>query len=253
MSAGSDGARRFPIDKEGSNMQRPTADRVPERALLGWIARHGVATVEDLSLRFSRSERSIEDALREAVAGGLVSRTGARSGKSKLFVATRLGLHAAGFHEMPVCSVSPRAERHLRALASTAVWLECTLGAHAEVLSERELRLGSRGQRPCGRPVASPYVHYAGGARKRPDLLIKPRSPVEGLPVAVEVELSRKSAARLYAICMAWKHCSEVDAVLYLAAPFLIEPLRVAIERAGAQQRIALLALAEHDVPATAF
>jgi hypothetical protein len=67
--------------------------------------------------------------------------------------------------------------------------------------------------------------------------------------VAVEVELTRKSQPWLEAICVAWKHCAGVAAVMYFAAPELLEPLSCAIERAGAQERIVVVELAGCDVP----
>jgi hypothetical protein len=218
--------------------------------LLVWIGRHGVATVENLSVRFALSERSVVHALRSACGSGLVRRIGAIEDDSALFALTGGGLRAAGLTQLRVCPVAPRAERHLRTVACAAAWLECRLSPSCEVLNERELHLGAgRILRENSVRAASPYVHHAAGARKRPDLLIRPISPADGLPVAVEVELSRKSATFLYAICMAWKHCQGVAGILYLAAPCVLDALAHAIERSGAEPKITVLALAESDAP----
>lgn len=219
--------------------------------LLRWIGRHGVGTAENLSIRFAVSEREAAGVLRRACAAGLARRAGTAPGEPALFVLTHRGLRGAGLARLHACRVAPRAEGHLRTVACAAVWLECELSPEFEVLNERELRWFS--QSPAqgnGVCAASPYVHHAGGSRKRPDLLVRPMSPVNGRPLAVEVELSRKSAASLAAICVAWKHCEGVEGVLYLAAPSLLDALRRAIDRAGAQRRITVLELAESDVPA---
>lgn len=224
----------------------PLRDLAP--VLLRWIGRHGVATAENLGIRFELSERCVRRALRPACAARIARCTRTTAHEPELFVLTRAGLRAAGLPQLRECRVAPRTEGHLRAVACTATWLECHLAGSCEVLNERELhRSSSRLGR--GFAAASPYVHHGGGARKRPDLLINPVSPVDGLPVAVEVELSRKSTASLDAICMAWKHCPGVAGVLYVAAPFLLTPLWQAIERTGAERRVIVLALADADVP----
>ena len=218
------------------------------RSVLTWIGRHGVATIENLSIRFGISERSVGRVLRAAASSGLVRRAGMRSEQPALFTLTPAGLQAAGLTWLRQCPVAPRAEGHLRAVASTAVWLECRFSDSCWIVSERELHAG-------GDPLAidprrvGPYVHHAGGVRKRPDLLVRPRRTTGGLPVAVEVELSRKSADSLGAICLAWKQCEALAGVLYLAAPRVLTPLERAVEEAGARGRITVLALQESDVP----
>ena len=229
-------------------MSTSPASGEDRRSVLAWIGRHGVATIENLSVRFGVPERSVARVLRSAAASGLVRRAGRPSEQPALFTLTLAGLEAARLTQLRPCPVAPRAEGHLRAVASTAVWLECRFRESCWILSERELHAG-------GDPVAidprrvGPYVHHAGGTRKRPDLLVRPRSTTGGLPMAVEVELSRKSADLLRAICLAWKHCPAVAGVLYLAAPRVLGPLDRAVEEAGAGRRITVLALQESDVP----
>jgi hypothetical protein len=238
-----------------SNFPRPcepvmVAEGELARELVVWAARHGVATARNLSVRFGYPERTIMARLCAAEEARLLRRAGVLRAEPELFVATRAGLRAVGIRGLRVCAATPRAEGHLRAVASAAVWLERRFGRDCDVLSERELLLHSRaGDLLRGRRLASPYVHHGGGAYKRPDLLIRPTSRADGLPVAVEVELSRKSVAWLRAICAAWNHCPEIAGVLYLVAPHLLKALRVAIEHAGAQRRIVPVALHGCDVP----
>jgi hypothetical protein len=222
----------------------------PARQLLGWIARYGVATAENLSLAFGLSDADVVAPLGNLREAGLLRMTGVLAAEPPLWVATAAGLRAAGRPDLKVCSASPRAEGHLRAVASTAVWLQRRFGSEHEVLSERELEGHLRSSRRRRRgSSARPYVHHHGGGYKRPDLLVVPGAPAGGLPVAVEVELTRKSQPWLDAICVAWKHCAGVSAVMYLAAPELLEPLARAIAAAGAQERIVVVELAGCDVP----
>jgi hypothetical protein len=218
--------------------------------LVAWTARLGVATVENLTIRFALPELEVRTALACAVRASLLRCTGVLRAEPEVFVATRAGLRAVGMGSLPVCSASPRAEGHLRAVASAAVWLERKFGSVCRVISERELQRYARThQLRGGRRLPSPYVHHAGGTHKRPDLLLRPNSPADGLPVAVEVELSAKSAAWLRAICVAWNSCPGVAGVLYLAAPCVLEPLRRAIEGANAERRIVVVPLDGSDVP----
>lgn len=232
---------------------RPDSEPVhaTARELCAWVARFGAATAADLAVRFDLPERRVCASLGKLVKRGLVRRTGALAGEREIFVATAAGLRAVGMRELGVCRASARAEGHLRAVSAAAVWLERGYGQRFEVWGERELRARQRLRNPGRvRPLASPYVHHRAGGYKRPDLLLVPRSPADGLPVAVEVELTRKTASRLEAVMRAWLGCADVSGVVYLAAPAVMEPVRMAIGRAGAHHRVAVLALADCDVPA---
>jgi hypothetical protein len=234
---------------ELSRGPQPAGSRGAAPALLAWIARLGVATAADLATRFELSPSRVERLIGRDVNEGLLREAGTLAREAPLLVATRAGLRAVGLSALGVCRASARAEAHLRAVASCAVWLERAHGERFEVWSERELRVRGRARWGGQRRFASPYVHVGAGAHKRADLLMVPRSAAYGLPLAVEVELSRKSDAQLQAICLAWKHCAEVAGVVYLASPAVVRPLGAAIERAGAGARIAVVALADCDVP----
>jgi hypothetical protein len=83
-----------------------------------------------------------------------------------------------------------------------------------------------------------------GGAMlHRPDLVLWPRAAAGELPVAVEVELTRKAAPRLTAICRAWARCRAVAGVLYLAPPDVHGALERAIEQARAGERVIVVPL----------
>jgi len=218
-------------------------------SLLTWLARHGAGTAEDLAVRFELGHRQMTTALCGMESEGLVRRAGVLVAEPELYVSTAAGLRASGIAGVRLCAATPRAEGHLRAVSAVAVWLECELGSRCDVLNERELARGATGHERV-RGAGRPYVSFAGGMYKRPDLLIRPRSASDGGPVAVEVELSRKSRAHIEAICMAWSRCRSVAGVLYMVAPGLVAPINDAIHGTGADERVTVLELAAADVPA---
>jgi hypothetical protein len=109
------------------------------------------------------------------------------------------------------------------------------------VVGERELR---REEREHGAELGSARLRPGpDGTRQihRPDLVLWP--DLEGLPVAVEVELSVKAPRRLADICRAWARCRCVAGVLYLVAPQVRCALERAIAEAQAGERIVVVAL----------
>ncbi len=111
------------------------------------------------------------------------------------------------------------------------------------MIGERELR---RDERERGVSLASARLGIGpdgGPLLHRPDLVLWPeRSRAgDGLPVAVEVELTIKAPRRLTEICRAWARCRTVAGVLYIAAPEVARALKRAIDRARAQTRIVVV------------
>jgi hypothetical protein len=111
------------------------------------------------------------------------------------------------------------------------------------VLGERELRRDERERgaelasaRLCPGPDGTRQIH-------RPDLVLWPDLADEGMPVAVEVELSVKAPRRLADICRAWARCRCVAGVLYLVAPQVRGALERAIAEAQAGERIVVVGL----------
>jgi hypothetical protein len=221
---------------------------VDRGALLTWIGRHGVACCEDLQLRFDSPSERVAALIAEALEAGLLRSSQSRPCEGPLYAATAAGLRAVGLGSLGVCPVAPRAEAHLRVVARAAAVLERLHGRSCAVLSERELCAGAHAGRWWSQ--LAPAVHHRGSVAKRPDLLLRPHRAGCGLPLAVEVELSVKPPAQLYAICAAWAACEALGGVLYLAAPAPARALRRAIRRARAGSKITVLALATEDVPA---
>jgi len=222
-----------------------TSDRAlsRERAqIVDWAARLGAITAEALSRRERATVASARSRLAAAARDGLLVRSSPLRHSPALYTATRAGLHAVGLGALGACEVSASNAAHLAACASVAAALESCYPDHA-VRGERELR---RDERELGVPLASASLHAPGARgtrRHRPDLVLW-RSDGDGLPIAVEVELTLKAPRRLQEICRAWARARCVAGVLYVAAPAVERALGRAIARAHASEWVIVVPLA---------
>jgi hypothetical protein len=216
----------------------------PERAaIIQWIAGIGAVTAEALAAREGSSVASARARLLAAERGRLLSRSRPLMGRPALYTVTPAGMRAAGVRGLDPCRVSAANAAHAIACAGVAAALERCY-PDQRVLGERELR---RDEREYGAPLASATLGWrAPGSplMHRPDLVLWPKHPEDGLPVAVEVELTIKAPGRLLEICRAWSRCRCVAGVLYLAPPEVKRALERALEKAHAGERIVVLALA---------
>jgi hypothetical protein len=215
----------------------------PEReAIIRWTARMGAVTAEALAYRHDISVASARARLLGAVRVRLLTRHRPLAGQPALYTITLAGRRAVGLGGIEPCRVSASSALHSIICAQVAAGLERCYPDH-QVLGERELR---RDERECGRTLASATmgITRAGGPMlHRPDLVLRPTHPADGLPVAVEVELTVKAPRRLAGICTAWARCRCVAGALYLVAPEVQQALRRAVEAAQASERIAVLPL----------
>ena len=215
--------------------------------MLRWIVRMGAVTDEALALRQQLTPAAARARLGAARRAGLLARERPLAGQPALYVASAAGLRASGLERYGTCRVSPAGATHAIACARVAAARERAY-PDQRLMSERELRLA---EREAGAAVASAVLAGSGwGAQlHRPDLVLwpapqqQPADAAAGAPVAVEVELTVKAPRRLTQICRAWARSRHVAGVLYLAAPEVMAPLARAIERAGAGERIALVAI----------
>jgi len=158
---------------------------------LRWLARVGASPGEPLALVMSWSRPVLADHLARLIAAGLVSRIPMTRGEGSLLIITRDGARMAGASRAPR-GPGPTSWAHTVACAWTSAWFEVR---GRDWLSTSELAQddGWRG-----------HVSYTDGRgrshrlRHTPDLGTYVGDP--GRPVAVEVELQRKSLARLRAI-----------------------------------------------------
>ncbi len=228
---------------KAKNKLAPTPERV---AIMQWTARMGAITAEALADRLEVTVASARGRLQVLEKVGWLSRKRPLAQQPALYTATRAGLRVAGLQGLDPCRVSASNAHHLIVCAWVAAALERCYPDHL-VLGERELR---RDERERGVPLASARLGVApdgGPLLHRPDLVLSPEGPGEelgdGLPVAVEVELTVKAPQRLAEICRAWARCRCVAGVLYLAPPEVRRALDRAIEQTQAGERIVVVGL----------
>jgi hypothetical protein len=168
-------------------------DRINRRDLeaVEFLARFGTVPRDVLS-GWSRSGRSVSyERERRLRAAALIEILPGVDGR--LLVATSAGRRACGRPELAAARPSPATLRHETLLAALGARLEL---AGEQILSEREIVAAERAE---GRRLYSASMRH--GRFHRADLV----SLGEEGAVAIEVELTVKSAPRLAAILRAWR------------------------------------------------
>jgi hypothetical protein len=183
-------------------------DRINQRDLeaLEFLARFGTVP-RDVLARWSRCGRSVsyerERRLRDA---GLIETVRGPWEGGRLLYATRAGRRACGRAELAAARPSPAILHHETTLATFAARLEL---AGERLLSEREIVAAERAE---GKRVYSADLGH--GRVHRADLL----RLGDGAPVAIELELTAKGAARLDDVLRAWRFAvaeGRLAAVVY--------------------------------------
>ncbi len=241
--------------RAGEQVRREAARRMERRGRAGawtgrpqlaeeivaWASRLGAVTADALADREGISGASATARLSAAARSGLLRRSRPLAGRPALFAATSAGMKACGEQGLEPCRVSAANAEHLIACACVAARLERKLPC-ARIAGERELR---RQERELGGALASATLMGAGRrVAHRPDLVIWGRGETEP-PIAVEVELSVKSARRLEKICTAWARCRQVAGVIYVVSPVSEQAVLRAVCACSAERSIAILALDE--------
>ncbi len=209
-----------------------------DRELVWLVGRHGAMTVEQVMRAMKLGRTITYERVARCLEGGLIERTSIPGVSPAILHATRQGLSYARLG-LPVIGISPASIEHLLRCTSVAVLLERKLGPE-RLLTEREIVLEEQIE---DRPIASVQV---GVFRNRPKMH---RADIawerdEGGLVAVEVELTPKSPARLRGIIKAW--AGEVRAGRLGEVHYLCEPgqtyraVERAIQSAGAKNVIGL-------------
>lgn len=230
---------------KSTSKSTPTVKSVssPERvAIMQWTARMGAVTAVALADRLGVTVASARGQLQVLERAGWLSRKRPLAEQPALYTATRSGLRATALRGLDPCLVSASNAHHLIVCTRVAVALERCYPDH-RVLGERELR---RDERERGVPLASAHLGVApdgGPLLHRPDLVLWPQASADGLPVAVEVELTVKAPRRLADICRAWGRCRVIAGVLYVAPPEVERALGRAIDRAQAHEQIVVVGL----------
>lgn len=182
--------------------------------IVAWIGGLGVAGAEHVMRRFRMSRTVAYRRLGLLARDGLLEHQAVLFGRPGVYSVTLAGLRWQGLDRLGVCRVHPGGFEHAWQVAEAAVELHHHLPGW-NVLSEREIRSveadgdGLLASVQVGRMGDRQLLH-------RPDLAL---TDPDGRVVAVEVELSIKSASRLAAICRGWARARHIDRVHYLAAP----------------------------------
>jgi hypothetical protein len=217
----------------------------PQRiAMLQWTVRMGAVTAEALAYRDRTSLASARARLGRATGEGLVRSHRLLTDRPALYTATAAGVRTSGLGNFDRCRVSVAGAQHLIACAHVAAVLEHGYPGH-RVMGERELR---RRERAARRAIASAVLSRTsdrGQLLHRPDLVVWPVAGAQGLPLAVEVELTVKAPRRLAEICRAWARSRQVEGVIYIAPAIVGRALERAIAVAQAGEHIVVVALEE--------
>lgn len=175
---------------------------------LAWLARVGPAPLEAWGCAMGWRRRSVFSHADRLVRAGWAVRYPMVRGQGSLLVASRSGVRIAGVAVTPSPRPAPTWWAHLQACAWMAAWLtvrEREMQGPREVVADAswsgELRWSDRSG-----------SHKAG---HRPDLAWL----ADGVRVAVEVELARKSTPRLEAIVALharWRAAGRTGGVIYV-------------------------------------
>jgi hypothetical protein len=176
---------------------------------LRWLARVGPCPLDAWRCAMGWSEVAARSHARRLEAAGWLARYPMTRGEGPLFVATRTGIAVAA---VPVRGAGPPAPTwwaHHCAVAWMAAWLK--LRGH-QLLGARELFSGDEWSGEISWQDRSGFKN----TKHRPDLIACHR---DGGRIAIEVELTKKSAARLRAILSrhaVWRSLGQTGGVLYV-------------------------------------
>jgi hypothetical protein len=215
--------------------------RPAERAALSWIARVGATDAMALGVHAGLAQATTVRRLRDLRRAGLVEERTPLGDEPPLWRVTPAGGRAVGLSRLGGCRLTPASAPHTLACARACAALERRHPDHRP-LTERELRAWERGSE---RPLLCPAleIHHGPAVRvHRPDLVLWPRAG-DGLPVAVEIELTAKSPARLREICRGWARCRLVAGVVYYAAGPATRAVRRAVDATRSQEAIVVVPL----------
>jgi len=189
---------------------------------LAWLARVGASPQEPLALVMGWNHATAYDHVRRLVAAGLLRRVPMTRGDGSLLIVTAAGARVAGYRaSWAPRSLAPTTWAHTCGCAWTSAWLQLrrqtrwAADPDMRWWSEREILHGDGWRQRVS------YQDRRGTARvtHRPDLAVL----IAGRPVPVEVELQRKTRARLLGILRMYDQRSfgpqpTYGGVIYVAA-----------------------------------
>jgi hypothetical protein len=205
-----------------------------DREVLGMLAEHRVVVTPQIAAGLGVADATAAERLRGLRELQLIGYEAIFRDQPSAAWITRHGLSAIG-SRLPVPSVDLKGYRH--DVGVGWVWLAAqreAFGPLSTIVSEREMRSHDlRSDR-----TAEPYGCALGGLDSRaqmtrhyPDLLLTTSA---GQRVALELELTAKTARRLDAIMRGYAGDGRIDSVLYLVpTPALERLVTAAVVRAG--------------------
>jgi hypothetical protein len=219
--------------------QERGANGCKDRELVRLVGRYEAMTIEQLREATGWGRTVTYHRIARCLEGGLIERTAIPGVSSSLLHVTREGMNYARLG-LPVARISPARIEHLLRCVSVGIFLERKLGPE-RLLTEREIVLEEQIQEER---IASVLVGIFNNKSRyhRADLVYF----AYGGTVAVEVELTPKSPARLRRIIEGWAakvRKGHLDAVHYLCEPESQTSRAVerAIAKAGAGNAVLLV------------
>ncbi len=232
----------------------PFTDR--DLSVLGPLAEHRFLTVAQVALLLAVSDRTALRRLRALEQHGLVAVRPVFHGLPRAAWIERRGLRAL---ESPLAAPQVNLNEYRHDVGVGWLWLAARAGALGElreVTTERRMQVEDAAAAAAGDPPAwgigvGVFSSHGTPQRHYPDLLLRTAA---GHRVAVELELTAKSAGRLGRIMAAYAGDARVDHVLYLAAtPAIAARVRGEARRAGIADRVHVQLLARDGIAGAAI
>jgi hypothetical protein len=206
--------------------------------IVDWIGRLGAAGAEHVMRRFDLSRSVAYGRLNSMARDGLLERHAVLYARPGMYTATSAGLRWRGLEQLGACTVRPGGFEHAWQVAQTTVAIEEQL-KDWPLFSEREIRAVEANEDKLFASIQvgaindHPTLH-------RPDMAIVCPG---GQVVAIEVELSIKSASRLAAICRGYNRARHIERAYYLAAAGPARAVERAARTTRATDRVRILPL----------
>lgn len=209
-----------------------------DREIAKWIGRQGVVRAEHVMTRFSIGRTATYRRLHELVDYGLLRRHRLLYNDGGLLTATAEGLRWAELHRLNPARISLALVPHMIASAALAAELEPRL-VHETLLSDRDHRAAENAN---GRPLASAILgsdQHDRARLHRPDFALVASERV----VAIEIELTLKTKARLERILRGYLRNRILATVRYYTTPPIGEAVRRAARAVGADRLLEIVPL----------
>jgi hypothetical protein len=208
-----------------------------DQEIVKWIGRHGVVRAEHVMTRFSIGRTATYRRLHELVDHGLLRRHRLLYNDGGLLTASAEGLRWAQLDRLTPPRISLALVPHMIASAALAAELEPQL-VHETLLSDREHRAA---ENAAGRPLASAVLGSDHARLHRPDFALLGADGER--VVAIEVELTLKSRARLERIMRGYLRNRNVASVRYYTPPQIGDAVGRAARNAGADRLLEIVPL----------